>query len=504
MSMSVAPGSANGDHNAGYEAALAAFLAANPAFDHAAVENLRAREYGRLDEQEQVYLDYTGGGLHADSQVLAHMEMLRGQVLGNPHSHNPTSLAMTELVEQARAYVLEFFNADPAEYVAIFTPNASGALKLVGESYPFAPGGRFALAFDNHNSVNGIREFARAKGSEINYVPVLLPELRLDQAALDRVLGSDQGEGAGHKLFAFPAQSNFSGAQHPLTLVAEAQARGWDVLLDAAAFAPTNRLDLGVVQPDFVSLSFYKIFGYPTGLGCLLARRPALTKLRRPWFAGGTISIASVQGDGHYFAADEAAFEDGTIDYLNIPAVETGLRHVDRVGIDHIHDRVMALTGWLLTALADLQHGNGRPVVHVYGPAHTEMRGGTVTLTFTDPEGVALDEQRVEELANFEKISLRTGCFCNPGAGEVAHGLTAAEMQAVFAQGEHVSFEELRAMVRTSYQKSVASIRVSVGIATTFADVYRFVEFARGFIDRAEAEIGPVQRAANYAVRDVV
>ena len=35
----------------------------------------------------------------------------------------------------------------------------------------------------------------------------------------------------------------------------------------------------------------------------------ALERLRRPWFAGGTIQIASVQADGHYLAADAAAFD---------------------------------------------------------------------------------------------------------------------------------------------------------------------------------------------------
>jgi len=63
-------------------------------------------------------------------------------------------MAATELVEHAREYVLKFFNADPEEYLCIFTPNASGALKLVGESYPF-PSGHYLLTFDNHNSVNG-------------------------------------------------------------------------------------------------------------------------------------------------------------------------------------------------------------------------------------------------------------------------------------------------------------------------------------------------------------
>ena len=52
-------------------------------------------------------------------------------------------------------------------------------------------------------------------------------------------------------------------------------------VLDASAFVPTNRLDLARWKPDFVSLSFYKMFGYPTGIGALIARRDALAKLRR-------------------------------------------------------------------------------------------------------------------------------------------------------------------------------------------------------------------------------
>ena len=110
--------------------------------------------------------------------------------------------------------------------------------------------------------------------------------------------------------------------------------RGWDVLLDAAAFVPTNRLSLSRWHPDYVALSFYKLLGYPTGIGCLIARREALAALRRPWFSGGTITVVSVAGDGHYLADGEAAFEDGTIDFLGLPAIEIGLRHVTAVGLD--------------------------------------------------------------------------------------------------------------------------------------------------------------------------
>jgi hypothetical protein len=163
-------------------------------------DRLRQRDFGRLDAAGHVYLDYTGAGLYADSVLDEHVELLRSNVFGNPHSLNPTSSAMTKLVEQARAAVLGFFGASPDEYVAIFTPNATGALRLVGEAYPFQPGDRFLLTFDNHNSVNGIREFARARGAETTYVPSETPELRVDEQLLTRYLTEVAGEH--HNLFA--------------------------------------------------------------------------------------------------------------------------------------------------------------------------------------------------------------------------------------------------------------------------------------------------------------
>ncbi|HEX5439499.1 MAG TPA: aminotransferase class V-fold PLP-dependent enzyme, partial [Ktedonobacterales bacterium] len=327
------------------------------------LDDLRASEYGRLDQHGHVYLDYTGGGLYAESQVRAHMDLLREQVFGNPHSTNPTSMASTEHVHRARAAILAFFNASPDEYEVIFTQNASGALKLVGESYPFAEGDRYLLTFDNHNSVNGIREFACAAGASVTYTPVLPPDMRIDAETLEGNLQTAQP--GKHNLFAYPAQSNFSGVQHDLSWIARAHELGWDVLLDAAAFAPSNRLDLGQWRPDFVPLSFYKMFGYPTGVGCLIARREALAKLRRPWFAGGTITVASVQGDKYYFADGPEAFEDGTLNYLSLPAIEIGLQHLQRIGMDTIHTRVTSLTGWLLRELAALKHSSGEPLARI-------------------------------------------------------------------------------------------------------------------------------------------
>jgi selenocysteine lyase/cysteine desulfurase len=466
--------------------AEAAFRRETPAFATTGrLDNLRANDYGRLDCLGHIYLDYTGAGLNAESQTRAHMELLNSYIFGNPHSSNPTSMYSTVHVEETRAAILDFFHASPDEYAVIFTPNASGALKLVGESYPFQAGDRYLLTFDNHNSVNGIREYARAAGAQVTYTPVMPPDMRMDARRLTANL--HEARPNSHNLFAYPAQSNFSGVQHALNWIALAHEQGWDVLLDAAAFVPSNTLDLSRWHPDFVPVSFYKMFGYPTGVGCLIARKKALARLRRPWFAGGTISVASVQGGRYYLHEGPEGFEDGTLNYLALPAVEIGLRHLQKIGVDMIHTRVMCLTEWLVLQLTTLTHASGEPLVRIYGPVNGEMRGGIVTLNFYDRNGDFVDHQLVEHRANQARISLRTGCFCNPGDSELALGISADELTSCFVRYEdRLTMDEFRRCIDT---KSTGAVRISIGLVSTFADVYACIAFARTFLDKTVREL---------------
>jgi len=447
-------------------------------FDASALAALRDSEFARLDRSGNVYLDYTGGGLYGESQITEHLELLRDGVFGNPHSVNPTAAASTALVERARAAVLTFFNASPDEYIAIFTPNATGALRLVGEAYPFRPGDRFLLTFDNHNSVNGIREFARARGAETTYVPSVAPDLRVDEDLLPRYLTETIGEH--HNLLAYPSQSNFSGVQHPLEWIEQAQSQGWDVLLDSAAFVPTNRLDLGRWHPDFVAVSFYKMFGWPTGVGCLIARKEALVKLERPWFSGGTIVAAFVQREYYQSAPGAAHYEDGTVDYLNLPAIETGLRFLDRIGLETIHERVGVLGRRLLAALDTLTHSDGSPAATIYGPREWERRGATIAFNFLHPDGTIVDERYVDRIAARHNVSLRTGCFCNPGAGEVAFTIS----RETLVGSEFGPGMTLDDYVREIGLPSGGAIRASLGVASNDQDVDRFLRFAEEFLDQ--------------------
>ncbi len=458
------------------------FLKKYPTFEETRhIDQIRREDYSRIDRTHQIYLDFTGAGLYGESQVRNHQQLLLENTFGNPHSTNPTSIAATHYVESARLSVLNFFKADPAEYDLIFTTNASGALKIVGESYPFTSGDQYLLTFDNHNSVNGIREFAHHKGAKVTYISISLPDMRVDESRMDEYF--DLAKAGGNNLFAYPAQSNFSSVKHPLEWIEKAHAKGWDVLLDAAAYAPTNFLDLSRWKPDYVPLSFYKIFGYPTGLGALIVRRSALNKLQRPWFAGGTITVVSVQGDKFYMADGHTAFEDGTIDFLNIPAIEIGLQQIQKMGMDSIQARVKSLTGWMLENLTALRHKSGVPLVKLYGPMTTESRGGAVTVNFFDGKGQAIDHREIENAANKVNISLRTGCFCNPGAGELALGISRVELDVCFHQPQHenrLSLDDFRLCIDG---KSSGAVRISIGMISNFEDVQAFLNFAETLLE---------------------
>ena len=449
-------------------------LYAPPRPDFAA---LRALEFSRLDAAAHAYLDYTGSALYPESLVSTHAEMLRESILGNPHADSPASLASSALIAEARAHLLGFLDADPTDYDVCFTANASAALAQVAAGFRFAPDAPFVLTADNHNSVNGIREYARRAGAPVHYLP-LDEELRLDApecrlAELPRLRG-------GHGLFAYPAQSNFSGVKHPLSLVRSAQARGYRVLLDAAALVPTSRLSLRAVPADFVALSFYKMFGYPTGIGALVARRDALAELRRPWFAGGTVEFVSVQHGIHALRAGAEGFEDGTADFIGIGAVPRGLSFLEALGLSNIERHATGLAMRLIEALSALRHRNGRPVVRVYGPTNAEDRGATVAFNVLDANGGVVPYVQAEQSARESRVSVRGGCFCNPGASEAAFEFP-AELTARCLTSTSSTGWSIPKFAECMRGYAVGAVRASFGIPSNSADLERLVAVVGSF-----------------------
>ena len=421
-------------------------------------EALRATEFARLDATATVYLDYAGAALYPASLVARDTERLTQTVLGNPHSESQPSLASTSALDRARALTLQLLDANPEDYEVIFTANASSAIRILAEAFPFRRNSRLVLTADNHNSVNGLRVPARRRGATVEYVPLTTDLRACDPRPL-------LPRPSGPSLFAFPAQSNFSGVRHPLEWIVPAQARGYRVLLDAAAYLPTCALSLRQAPADFVAMSFYKLFGYPTGVGALVARTDALAALRRGYFGGGTVQFVSVQNRHERAKASAERFEDGTPNFLAMPAICDGLEWMQRVGVDQIARHTAARTRDLLDGLRAL----GRQVT-IYGPDDSCERGGTVAFN-VHRDGRVVNYEDVERAARTQSIAIRGGCFCNPGAAEHAFALPAARTRACL-RGPY-SVEAFRRCVGDG---PVGAVRASVGVPTSTADLTRLLD----------------------------
>jgi len=125
--------------------------------------------------------------------------------------------------------------------------------------------------------------------------------------------------------------------------------------------------------------------------------------------------------------------------------------------------------------LSALSHSNGAPVVRVFGPESHENRGGNLILNFFEPNGAPIPFHTIESQANARKISLRTGCFFNPGIDEINHCLSTEELSNYFKHhrgGNHQDMMDFLGKIR-------GAVRISFGIASNWDDAEAFIEFAR-------------------------
>ncbi|KAI0686274.1 PLP-dependent transferase [Cytidiella melzeri] len=448
------------------------------------LDALRRSDFSRLDRIGETYVDYMGGSLYPDSLIKVHTNFLHRSVLGNTHSVNNSSQLSATHAAAARQAVLSFFNAPP-DYTVVFTANASAALKLVGESFPFAEGGCYVLGADSHNSVHGIRQYAMRRGAHVHYVESTSTGGMDIDDALSVLSRHHHAADAAPALFALTGQSNVSNAKNPLVLVNHAASMGYSTLLDAAALAPTSVVSLFDTPVDAMAISFYKMFGFPTGVGALIAKKSFLKKLQRPWFAGGTVDVVQAPGTIYTLAHEiHEQFEDGTINYLNLPAITDGLRFLSAY-LPFLPLRLNILSHYFIHSLNEFRHETSRtPVVRVLSRIPSRRlrsvgeqsdTGSVISLIFLSTTGDMLPLSFIEHAAASQNISLRTGCMCNPGGAAALLGLR-ADMDLLYPGVTMNQFEE-----HVGHELGV--VRISFGLATNFQDVFRVLRFV-GLISR--------------------
>lgn len=476
---------------------------------------LAQRLCGRRRATRHHYVDYAGAPPAAPEVVRGAAAEALARPLGNPHSAHAAGAAAAAALDAARSETLRLLNAPPGEYCVVFTGGATGAARLVAEAFPFGPGGALAHPAAVHTSVLGVREHALRAGAAVRVVD-LASEPPACVAELARRAEAGGGPAAGaarprHSLLAFAAECNFDGARSDVaSLVRRARAwsssgERWWTLMDAAKACATGPPDLSEAPADFVTLSYYKIFGSPTGLGALVARREALELLRPPWFAGGTVSAVAADADFvRLRPSGPERFEGGTPDFQGVAALLHGFRWLARIGgPPAVAAHAGAVARRAAEGLAALRHAEGGRACVLYGGwgkggagPPGEERGATVAFSVLRADGTHVGYREVERQASLRGVELRGGCMCNPGACAQALGLTAEDVANHFARGK-VCGDELD----TIDGRPTGALRASFGWGSTLADADALVEVVREDFVRRDAAAAAAAAAGAPAAR---
>ncbi|XP_067278417.1 molybdenum cofactor sulfurase isoform X2 [Pseudorasbora parva] len=375
----------------------------------------------------------------------------------------------------------------------------TAALKLVADTFPWKavsneePGSQFCYLTDNHTSVVGIRGVSALQG--VGTVSVLPHEVE-DRAKKTQTQTNGEEECSTPHLFCYPAQSNFSGRKYPLGYVKGIQSRQlypacehhgrWFVLLDAACFVSCSALDLSQYPADFVPISFYKMFGFPTGLGALLVRNEAAEVLRKTYFGGGT-AAAYLVAENYFVPKPNIVrrFEDGTISFLDIISLHHGFETLQKItgSMLNIQLHTFGLARYTYIVLSCLCHSNGKPVAQIHCDndfRNIAEQGAILNFSLLDCRGRTVGYSQVDKMASLFNIHIRSGCFCNTGACQhylaISNQNVKSNLHAGHVCGDNIDLVDGR---------PTGSIRVSFGYMSSFEDCQNFLRFiVNCFVDK--------------------
>ncbi|KAL7451877.1 hypothetical protein ACHAWC_003645, partial [Mediolabrus comicus] len=317
-----------------------------------------------------------------------------------------------------------------------------------------------------------------------------------------------------------------TGGQHQLLRVCHK----WNILLDVAKAAATSPVNIpNMCSPDYAVASFYKMFGYPTGLGILIMKKeikrvrrimddtseeesmminssepPSIQEenhspRRRHYFGGGSVDVVLPHKDFVITRNSQQLVDDDNGEHVNLGVMVHGTEHFRGIlqlthgfkeltslgGMKAICSHATCLAEELVCRLKELVHDNGSSVVQIYGQwgdiggkntsgKGVVLPGPTVTFNIQDRDGSIIGYDEVSRLSSLNNppIQLRTGCFCNPGACQEALALSESDVLEQYQSG-HVCGDR-RGVVNG---KPTGAIRASFGKDSVWEDMNALVSF---------------------------
>ena len=352
------------------------------------------------DGKKLVYLD--SGATSQKPQVVIDAEVdfyAKHNAAAHRGAHQLAEEA-TEMFEASRKTVASFLGAKTEEIV--FTKSATESLNLLAYAFSNAePGSQFAIGsehsivvseMEHHANLIPWQQLAKRSGAELKWFGVT-SDGRLDESNIDSLITSKT------KIVAITQQSNVLGTINNLDhIIEKAHKVGAIVIVDACQSVPHIPVDVTNLGADFLAFSGHKILG-PTGVGVLWGRYELLNNLA-PFLFGGSM-IENVTMTDATWAEAPRKFEAGVPNMAQVVGLAAGIKYLQTIGLEKVHEHEKALTGYLLNELSKI------PGIAVVGPTDISLRGGTVSFTVE-----AIHPHDLGQYLDSAGIAVRTGHHC--------------------------------------------------------------------------------------------
>ncbi len=303
------------------------------------------------------------------------------------------ALDAARLVYEARALTAQFFNVPQPEQV-VFTPSVTYSLNLLIKGL-LKQGDHVIISSMEHNSV--VRPLTRL-------VQERAIELEILQCNADGTLNPKDVKNALRsktKLVVLTHASNVTGTLLPVYEVGEILA-GEDIFyaIDAAQTAGSEILDFNALNCDYLAFTGHKGLLGPPGIGgfCISEKAAQATE---SLVEGGTGSRSEDENQPS-FLPDK--FESGTQNVPGIAGLAAGIKLINEIGLEKMHDHKQQLTSAFLSGLAEI------PEIRVYGTKNPKTTAAAVSINVDGLDNGDLSFM----LEQCFGIMTRSGLHCSP------------------------------------------------------------------------------------------